>query len=60
MRRTEGTQKTMRWIEMQLIADKPTSVLRANRQSVEKKDVCERDLLMLRIKANMATDIPEN
>jgi hypothetical protein len=60
MRRTEEAQKTMRRIGMQLIAEKKASVLRASGQSVEKKDVYGRDLLTLLIKANMATDIPEN
>ena len=53
----------MRRIGLQLIADKKAAILAASREKgrgVEKKDITERDLLTLLIKANMATDIPEN
>jgi hypothetical protein len=60
MGRTEEVQKTMYRIGMQLIAEKEASILRANGKSIENKDVYERDWLTLLIKANMATDIPEN
>jgi hypothetical protein len=50
----------MRWIGIQLIAEKKASVLRAGGQSVKKKDMYGRDLLTLLIKANIVTDIPKN
>ena len=47
---------------MQLIAEKKASIMaeKASGKGFERKDVQGRDLLTLLIKANMATDIPEN
>ena len=52
----------MRRIGMQLIAEKKASIMaeKASGKGFERKDVQGRDLLTLLIKANMATDIPEN
>ncbi|KAI0701860.1 cytochrome P450 [Cytidiella melzeri] len=54
-------QMTLRRIGLQLIAEKKASILAATGQNnIEKKDVLGRDLLTLLIKANMASDVPEN
>lgn len=53
----------MRRIGLQLIAEKKSAILAESREKgrgVEKKDLTERDLLTLLIKANLATDIPDN
>lgn len=53
----------MRRIGTELVRDKKAAVMRElNDQNggVEKRDVLGRDLLSLLIKANMATNIPEN
>ena len=59
----------MRRIGTQLIAEKKAAIMReyAERKEkggefggVERKDLRSRDLLTLLLKANMATDIPEN
>lgn len=53
----------MRQVGMQLIAEKRAALLAESREKgrgVERKDLKERDLLTLLIKANMATDIPES
>ncbi|KIP05284.1 hypothetical protein PHLGIDRAFT_119933 [Phlebiopsis gigantea 11061_1 CR5-6] len=53
----------MHRIGKQLIAEKKATILEAVGQKgreIEKKDMNERDLLSLLIKANMATDIPES
>ena len=52
--------KVMHRVGMELIREKKAAVLSEKSSSVEKKDVQGRDLLSLLIKANMATDIPEN
>ena len=48
----------MNSIGMEILQQKKAELLSAG--SVEKKDVVGRDLLTLLLKANMATDIPEN
>ena len=66
MKHTERNQAIMRRIGLQLIAEKKAAILaekNSNGQNgvgLERKDVRGRDLLTLLIKANMATDIPEN
>ena len=53
----------MRRIGLQLIAEKKAAILAESREkgkAVERKDLQERDLLTLLIRANMATDIPES
>lgn len=53
----------MHRIGKQLIAEKKAAILEAvvrKGRGIEKKDMAERDLLSLLIKANMATDIPES
>ncbi|OCH84546.1 cytochrome P450 [Obba rivulosa] len=63
-RRLKEAQGVMRRIGMQLIAEKKAAVLRSltsgGTDRVEKKDLHGRDLLTLLIKANMATDLPED
>ncbi|KAH9891037.1 cytochrome P450 [Cubamyces lactineus] len=58
----QDAQATMRRIGMELIQDRKAAVARevAGKQGViDKKDLPGKDLLTLLIKANMATDIPE-
>lgn len=54
----------MRRIGLQLIEEKKAQIAREMSESkssgVERKDVQGRDLLTLLMKANMATDIPDN
>ena len=53
----------MHRIGKHLISEKKATILEAARhmgRGIEKKDVADRDLLSLLIKANMATDIPES
>ncbi|EMD33504.1 hypothetical protein CERSUDRAFT_118078 [Gelatoporia subvermispora B] len=64
LKRLEDAKAVMRRIGMQLVAEKKASVLEASAAekmgSVESKDLHGRDLLTLLIKANMASDLPEN
>lgn len=56
-------QEVMNRIARKLIADKKQAILTDSSEesgSVERKDVHGRDLLTLLIKANMASDIPED
>ena len=57
-RRFDRAQDVMRRIGMQLIAEKKADIMRATAEGKEKPR--SRDLLTLLLKANMATDIPEN
>ena len=57
-RRFDRAQDVMRRIGMQLIAEKKADIMRAAAEGKEKPR--SRDLLTLLLKANMATDIPEN
>ncbi len=53
----------MHRIGLQLIADKKAAIIaekHSEKEGLERKDMQGRDLLTLLIKANMATDIPEN
>ncbi|EKM59790.1 uncharacterized protein PHACADRAFT_206015 [Phanerochaete carnosa HHB-10118-sp] len=63
-RRSERAQAAMRRIGMRLIAEKKAAILEEKGSGggggVERKDITERDLLTLLIRANMATDIPES
>ncbi|KAJ3008538.1 hypothetical protein NUW54_g3113 [Trametes sanguinea] len=62
-RRVQEANVAMRRIGLQLIHDKKAAILRelGNKDgSIDKKDLPGRDLLTLLIKANMATDLPEN
>ncbi|OCH90175.1 cytochrome P450 [Obba rivulosa] len=63
VRRLEQAKASMRRIGLQLVAEKKASVMRAHANeksgSIEMKDVHDRDLLTLLIKANMASDLPE-
>lgn len=61
-RRAEQAQAVMRRIGLQLIAEKKAAILAEAREKgrVERKDMKERDLLTLLIRANLATDIPES
>ncbi|EKM59827.1 uncharacterized protein PHACADRAFT_250554 [Phanerochaete carnosa HHB-10118-sp] len=62
-RRAEQSQATMRRIGMQLIREKKAAIMAETLEKgrgVERKDIRERDLLTLLIRANMATDIPED
>ena len=45
---------------MQLIKDKKAQIMSESSGSVEKKDFDGRDILSLLIKANMASDVPDN
>ena len=61
----EAAQAVARRIGMQLIADKKAAVLRAaaangGEKGISGKDIADRDLLTLLIKANMSTDIPDS
>ncbi|KAL7285787.1 hypothetical protein ACG7TL_000896 [Trametes sanguinea] len=62
-RKVHEANVAMRRIGLQLIHDKKVAILRelGNKDgSIDKKDLPGRDLLTLLIKANMATDLPEN
>ncbi|OSD05864.1 cytochrome P450 [Trametes coccinea BRFM310] len=62
-RKVQEANVAMRRIGLQLIHDKKAAILRelGNKDgSIDKKDLPGRDLLTLLIKANMATDLPEN
>ncbi|KAF7792238.1 hypothetical protein EIP86_003274 [Pleurotus ostreatoroseus] len=61
--RAAHSQEVMRRIGLQLIADKKAAIQaekHSDKERLERKDMTDRDLLTLLIKANMATDIPEN
>lgn len=63
MRKADVSQEVMKRIGRQLIAEKKAAIIADSQEkgrSIEKKDVSGRDLLTLLIKANMATDIPDN
>ncbi len=47
-------------IGMQLIQEKKAAILSESTAGVEKKDIQGRDILTLLLKANLATDIPDN
>ncbi|GJE84506.1 cytochrome P450 [Phanerochaete sordida] len=59
-RKAEEAQKVMRRIGMQLIQQRKAAIQSEKGRGVERKDITERDLLTLLIRANMSTDIPEN
>ncbi|KAI0822363.1 cytochrome P450 [Trametes gibbosa] len=63
-RRLEHAQAVMRRIGTQLIREKKAEISREaddnKNGGLERKDVVGRDLLTLLLKANMATDIPDN
>ncbi|KAI0364501.1 cytochrome P450 [Pilatotrama ljubarskyi] len=63
-RRVDRAQDVMRRIGMELLQEKKAEIRRELAESrdgsVQRKDVHGRDLLTLLLKANMATDIPEN
>ncbi|KAI0357859.1 cytochrome P450 [Trametes cingulata] len=63
-KRVDRAQEVMRRIGTQLIQEKKAEIRRelaeGKNGGVERKDVQGRDLLTLLLKANMATDIPEN
>ena len=61
-RKAERAQAVMRRIGLQLIAEKKAAILAETREKghVERKDMAERDLLTLLIRANLATDVPES
>ncbi|KAI0075643.1 cytochrome P450 [Panus rudis PR-1116 ss-1] len=59
LRDFDKAREVMRRVGLDLIARKKASIL-ARKQGVTKNDLTERDLLTLLIKANMATDVPEN
>ncbi|EKM59826.1 uncharacterized protein PHACADRAFT_206038 [Phanerochaete carnosa HHB-10118-sp] len=62
-RKAEEAQATMRRIGMQLIREKKAAIMAETLEKgrgIERKDVKERDLLTLLIRANMATDIPQD
>ncbi|KAI0828219.1 cytochrome P450 [Trametes gibbosa] len=63
-RRLDHAQAVMRRIGTQLIQEKKAQIAREAAESktggLERKDVVGRDLLTLLLKANMATDIPDN
>ncbi|TCD69789.1 hypothetical protein EIP91_006326 [Steccherinum ochraceum] len=59
-RRVDGALKTMHRIGMELIQQKKAAILSETSGSVEKSDFQGKDLLSLLIKANMASDVPEN
>ena len=57
------SQATMKRIGRKLMADKKAAILAESdsaKQGPERKDMHDRDLLSLLIKANMAVDIPED
>lgn len=63
MKQMDAAQGVMRRIGLQLIAEKKAAILAEKAQQMggfEKRDLESRDLLTLLLKANMATDIPEN
>ncbi|KAH9847039.1 cytochrome P450 [Lenzites betulinus] len=63
-RRVDHAQAVMRRIGTQLIREKKAEISRevaeSKNRGLERKDVRGRDLLTLLLKANMATDIPDN
>ncbi|RPD78482.1 cytochrome P450 [Lentinus tigrinus ALCF2SS1-7] len=66
IKRIDHAQATMRRIGLELVAEKKAAIMRERYESkekeggVERKDMRGRDLLTLLLKANMATDIPDN
>ncbi|KAI9062669.1 cytochrome P450 [Trametes sanguinea] len=64
LRDIEDAQRMMRRIGSELIAQKKTEILRASSEKktggIGRQSLQGRDLLTLLIKANMATDIPDN
>ena len=60
-RRIARAQKVMRRIGLQLVEEKKAEIMKAASAGEKGDDTLHsRDLLTLLIKANMATDIPEN
>ncbi|KAI1784699.1 cytochrome P450 [Ganoderma leucocontextum] len=63
-KKVEAARATMQRIGMQLLQEKKAEIMREYGEkgtgAVEKKDLQGRDLLTLLIKANMATDIPDD
>ncbi|EKM59786.1 uncharacterized protein PHACADRAFT_115009 [Phanerochaete carnosa HHB-10118-sp] len=60
---SERAQAVMRRMGMKLIAEKKAAIMAETSEKgrgIERKDMTERDLLTLLIRANMATDIPED
>ena len=64
VKKMEDARATMQRIGMQLLQQKKAEIMREHSEkstgALEKKDVQGRDLLTLLIKANMATDIPDD
>lgn len=63
MKALYGAAASIRRIGGKIVADQKALVLQAaaeKHHDIERKDLQKRDLLTLLIKANMATDIPED
>ena len=64
VKKIEDARETMQRIGMQLLQQKKAEIMREHSEkstsALERKDVQGRDLLTLLIKANMATDIPDD
>ncbi|KAI0779889.1 cytochrome P450 [Fomes fomentarius] len=62
-KKVDGARAAMQRIARQILTDRKAEIIRESNEkpgALEKKDLQGRDLLTLLIKANMATDIPEN
>ena len=59
-----GAGEVIKRVGMQLVAERKAAILREasemHKDGIERKDLKDRDLLTLLIKANMAKDIPES
>ncbi|KAI0328401.1 cytochrome P450 [Cubamyces sp. BRFM 1775] len=63
-KRVMGAGAVIKRVGMQLVAERKTAILREmsemHKDGIERKDLKDRDLLTLLIKANMAKDVPES
>lgn len=59
-KRTDAASVTMRKLGREILEERKAQILREKSGNLEKKDVQGRDLLTLLVRANMATDIPDN
>jgi hypothetical protein len=60
MRRIRDAKATMDRLGLQLVKEKKTALQTDSNVGVEKKSIQSRDLLSLLIKANVASDVPDN
>ena len=60
MRKVKEGQVIARRIGMQLIQERKKAIIGESAIGIEKKDIVGRDILTLLMKANLATDTPDN